>query len=174
MTSSPGDSIFGAVLKGNKQKETTLFAAWKDCSGRCNPVHSALRTVDRAKRQSLKSCIVLVFRQSQALLNLIFSPEMPPPPLYHGVCVSLLCLTCINFMSNPQFSLSAHPAQGHGILESIPACNGWEGFRACRPPVYDRSLCVCVFDCACVFVYLSRVFTVPFQSWAMAQSEIRM
>lgn len=51
------DSISIAVLKGNKRKETMLFAVWKDCSERRNPVHSAPRTQTRKtpKPQILRS-----------------------------------------------------------------------------------------------------------------------
>lgn len=48
----------------------------------------AAKDVDSATRQSLKSCVVLVFRQSQALLNLIpFSVQRClRAPLYRGAC----------------------------------------------------------------------------------------
>lgn len=45
------------------------------------------------------------------------------------------------------FILSAYPAQGHGKLESIPACNGWEGLTAwtSHQSITGDSWSLCVF-----------------------------
>ncbi len=121
--------------------------------------HSQIQT-----QQSLKSWIVSVFMQRRAPLNLIpiqsrnattiflFSDET----LCECVCVCVFVLyitTGAVFMFtswNHPFSISAYPARGQGKLESILACNEWEGFTGWTGHQCITGLCVCVWVCVCM------------------------